>query len=488
MGNKPSMNALADRVVASQSRPTHSWPAAWARVPGRLAVVLAALLSLVAVVPIMSARAGGAPTETGDLKAEVRGLIDELGGDTRARRSAAEQRLLEIGPVVLDLLPPPELLSSISVRSAVDRIRVELERRKARESLRASEITLSGRHTLGQCLEEIQRQTGNALDLSELRPTLRDQPLDVSWNTRPFWPALDDLTQLAPVKYAFDAARRSLIFRPRMAVAPPREGLLAGSGPFRFNAAPAEVRPLAGAAPADNAEVPAASLIRVVLSVQAEPRLRPLFAEYAAAEITATLPSGVVLAPFSPDARYEVPVGNGGAPTTLQLDYVLPQNAAGARLDLAGKMRMTVAADSAAIRFADVVAEAHGKDLRIARRRGGVTVTLQRVRRERMPGGKTELRVQVLVAYDSGGPAFESHRSWALHNEAYLEDKTGVRVALNGGYEMTLQADGAIGMEYRFVELPDPPPDYAFVYVAPTLIVDAPIEFALKAVPVRQAK
>jgi hypothetical protein len=145
---------------------------------------------------------------------------------------------------------------------------------------------------------------------------------------------------------------------------------------------------------------------------------------------------------------------------------------------------MTTAADSAAVRFVDISKPADGKYLGIERRRGGVTVSLQRVHRERKLDGTNELRIAITVAYDSGGPAFESHRTWILHNEVFLEEGEK-RLPLNGGYETTLQADGAVGMEYRFVDLPDPLPEYGFVYMAPTLIVDVPVRFALESVPVR---
>lgn len=59
---------------------------------------------------------------------------------------------------------------------------------------------------------------------------------------------------------------------------------------------------------------------------------------------------------------------------------------------------------------------------------------------------------------------------------------------LNGGFETTLLSDGATSLEYRFTDLPLPLPlaDDAFVYVAPTLIVDLPVQFHLKAVPAGQ--
>jgi hypothetical protein len=55
---------------------------------------------------------------------------------------------------------------------------------------------------------------------------------------------------------------------------------------------------------------------------------------------------------------------------------------------------------------------------------------------------------------------------------------------LNGASETTQQGNDGLEISYRFVGLPDPLPEYTFVYVAPTLIVDVPIEFQVKSVPV----
>jgi hypothetical protein len=102
------------------------------------------------------------------------------------------------------------------------------------------------------------------------------------------------------------------------------------------------------------------------------------------------------------------------------------------------------------------------------------------VRRARTSPGKTEARIQVTVAYDAGGPAFESHQAWILHNEVFLEDPAGGRVPLNAGSDTKGPGDGGVAIEYRFANLPEPFPNYAFVYVVPTLIIDVPIEFEIQ--------
>ncbi|MGH7202381.1 MAG: hypothetical protein ACREJB_17380, partial [Planctomycetaceae bacterium] len=92
-------------------------------------------------------------------------------------------------------------------------------------------------------------------------------------------------------------------------------------------------------------------------------------------------------------------------------------------------------------------------------------------------------RVRLAVSYDAGGPAFESHRTWIYHNEAYLEDAGGESVPPAGPLRTSLEGDGAVAVEYEFRPLPSPLDQYRLVYVAPTLIVETPIAFRLSAKP-----
>jgi hypothetical protein len=111
--------------------------------------------------PVVTA---GPTDSTVELEQEVRRLLADLAGETRARRLAAEKRLLELGPKVLPFLPASELLPTVSIREAVRRIRVELERVQARESVLPSRVTLAGKQSLAETLAELTRQTGNRLD------------------------------------------------------------------------------------------------------------------------------------------------------------------------------------------------------------------------------------------------------------------------------------------------------------------------------------
>ena len=442
------------------------------------AIPILAIVAVGTILPALSAE----DLRSVPVEAEVRQLIGELGAPTRAARAAAEKRLLEIGPSILPQLPPPELLASVSVRESVDRIRQELERRQARDSIQASTVTLGGTRPLRDWLTEIGTQTRNELDGSDLPDSVLDRPLSLEVEDREFWPVVDDVLRQTGVAIEPRKSRRGLRLIGASEERPELIETVGYAGPFRLWALPAEIivpiRPIGGRVPR--------RLLRVLLFVQPEPRLRPLFLQFASSEITAES-DRVEIKSFNPDASFELAVNEPGGQSRLQLDFDLQPELTPEKIDLRGTFRMTIAAGRAEVRFIDIAKQANGKPLEIDRRRGGVTVTLRRIERERKGDGTQELRVAITVAYDSGGPAFESHRTWILHNEVFLEAGDS-RVPLNGGFETTLQADGAVGMEYRFLNLPDPLPEYKFVYVAPTLIVDVPVRFALESLPVRGPK
>lgn len=417
------------------------------------------------------------------LEDEVRQLVKDLGSDTRAQRAGAERRLRELGPKVLPHLPPSELLPSVSVRESVRRIRLDLERIAARESVLPSRVTLRGRLPVGAALGEISRQTGNVLDGRELPQDFLMQPIDFDFDKSSFWESLDDLAARLKVRYRYDPLLRGLKLEP---VEPGAEEAAAVgySGAFRVQVLRAE-RVTGRGGRKSSKSATADDLLRVSLSVRPEPRLRALFLQVPAAEIKARA-GDIDLKPFSPEANYELAVGEGGDGVQFQIDFVAPAGVATPTIALSGKLRCTTAAENRPLRFADI-AKVQGRDANIARRRGGVTVVLNHVRIV-AAGQQNEARIRITVSYDGGGPAFETHRTWILHNEVYLEDAAGRRVRLNGGSETSFQGDGTLVINYSFLELPDPLPEFAFVYVAPSLIVDVPIEFQIQSVPVETRK
>ena len=384
------------------------------------------------------------------------------------------RQLRDFGPRVLPLLPAPELLPTASVRDAVVQLRGELERRQALLSIKPSTVTLRGTKSLTAWLQEVTVRTGNRFDLSALAAKVANRTEKLDLIDTEFWSAIDHLLIQSNLQLGNSSTSAGVKLEPRTKRESP--AVVSTVGAFRFAAGAAQFRPIAGTADR--------RIIRVPISIFPEPRLRPLFLHYANSEIEARTSTGTLIPSFSPDAKYEIPLGEGGLRVSLQLDFVAPTNTDLTKISLSGKFWMTTAANQEPIRIAGLKSLQGPRSRAIARRRGGVTVTARRVTLPAPEARDRELRVEAAVTYDNGGPAFESHRTWILHNLVYLESPDKQRFQLNGGFDTRLQEDGTVVLEYRFTDVPNPLPDYAFVYVAPTLIVDAPLEFRLNSIPI----
>lgn len=424
-------------------------------------------------------------------------LLQQLDGPTRAERAAAEKKLLGLGTGVLKLLPPPELLPSLAVRDAANRIRTELERRHAQESVLVTRVTLKGQKPLREWLNQIRQETHNIVTMADPQPEVLEKPIDMIAARVPFWQALEELQKKAGLEFAAEQPAGAIQLAPRADEPALRPAAVAYSGPFRIESGSPRQRTVFGSRDR--------KILRFQLQLLAEPRLRPLFLQYSMSHQTATAigKPNFVLHPLSPDAKYELPLAQGGR-IPVQLDYVLPASpkqkgdaaksrgkpavpaaaAVDRKASLKGKLQATIAADSEEIRFKELGQIAARPGRPIARRRGGVTATLNRVIIKPAGMDKQDVAVRVSLSYDKGGPAFESHRTWMLHNRVYLQSPAGATLELNGGFETTLEANGEIALEYRFGGVSGHAGDYTFVYVAPTAIIDIPIEFDFEMLPV----
>ena len=216
--------------------------------------------------------------------------------------------------------------------------------------------------------------------------------------------------------------------------------------------------------------------LRFELSVFGEPRLRPLFLKFANADFQAKITPRNALKLTSPTGQIELPFGDRGA--LAQIDFDVPEGSEPSSTTLNGKFVARTAAGPERFEFANLP-DAKG----VSRRRGGVTVTVESVDIHRMQTN-SNASITIIVAYDTGGPAFESHRSWFFQNEAWIETSDKQRVEMNEPPRTSRQSDGAITVDYEFHDLPLDTAKCRFNYVAPTLLIDVPVGFEFKDVPV----
>lgn len=409
-----------------------------------------------------------APTEARSERAEqlateVKQLIRDLDSDRLTVRREAEQRLWKLGPAILPHIPPPELISPRGVRRTVERLRIRLQRQKAQESVKPSRITVSGRQPFSQLLAELGAQSGNQLATDHLPEILRQRPLAFTAESESYWKTLDRVLKEVGLRYEFPPSVGQIQLVPRDANVGPKELAVAYEGAFRVTVEAARWR--------EKYED-----LRLRLGIAAEPRLRPLFVKVVAANFSGVSDGDQILSPKSPDAQWELPVTGSGSLLYVPLDLVGAKQKV-QNLKLLGRVTVTVAGGEEPIPFSELAGAKN-----IVRRRGGVTVTLTDVKSKKQEDGRYDAVVRVAVAYDAGGPAFESHRTWIYHNRVYLENEQGERVDFPGGQRTFLARDGAVVVEYPFQDLPKSPAAYRFVYVAPTLILEVPVDFEFKKV------
>lgn len=407
-----------------------------------------------------------------ELRSQVRQHLADLDSNQRARRQAAEKQLLDLGPRILKLLPAPELLPNAGVRAAVLRVRVALERRQALESVQASRVNTAADLKLEDWLKQVEDQTGNQIGVAALTRENKKPVVTQPCENLPFWVAMEKTLQNTGLRYRFEADSSLLKLVPQTDPAADAAWQATSSGPFRVAVDWVRPRKVVG-----NDRL---QRLRTELSVAPEPRLRALFLKLSAKDFQATGPRGQTFPAADTAAQYDLPLGEGGRFVTWNLDFTADGSLTQADifpLKIAGQAAMQIAADSEHIRFTDLVGGAG-----TARRRGGVTVTVQKIKSQTGADGKLAVSIKVLVVYDTGGPAFESHRTWIFHNEVYLDRHDQQPILANGGFETDLQQNRAVGVTYRFEGLSGKLEDYQFVYVAPTLIVDVPFKIELNGV------
>lgn len=402
-----------------------------------------------------------------------RGRIDELIRDldahTLGERTRAERQILDLGPVVLKNLPAPELVESTPVRESVRRIRKQLEQQLAKESSRPSHVSLKGVFSLRQILFEIHQQTGNDVSLAKEDSVLPEKEFSVDWDVVTFWDSLVELCKRGGLVWKFVEGASTLQLSATLR-SDVKSLSVQRTGPFLVVVDSVEIRSIVGEQ--------RQRLLRVNGRLAIEPRLRALFLSMAAGDLKARDDQDRPLTQWNPDAKYELPVQEGAHEVAVVWDFRLPIANRLKEFALRGRIRCQIAAAVERIVF-DQTSQTRGT----IRRRGGVSVRLREVAFNAAGDQGLNAEIGVAVSYDNGGPAFESHRTWIFHNAVYLETKSGVRASFTE-FETTQQLDGVVAVDYHWRSIKPPASQYVFVYEAPTLIIDVPVEVSIDKIPI----
>jgi hypothetical protein len=118
------------------------------------------------------------------------------------------------------------------------------------------------------------------------------------------------------------------------------------------------------------------------------------------------------------------------------------------------------------------LAHAAGK----SQRSGGVEVTVDKVIKN-----SDIWEIHMRLRLDEDNQALESHRGWVFQNLSYLVNAAGETID-NAGLETTMQSRNEVGTAY-FFDLPDGLDGLTWVYETPAAIVELPIEYEIKDIP-----
>lgn len=398
--------------------------------------------------------------------ATVKALLQRVDSDQAAERTAAVRELLSLGSEILPLLPPPDRMESAAGRDLVVDLRNVLERRKATESAQAATISLNTMAPATELLAAITRQTDNRVAFA---PETAAPSLTVNWTARPFWEAVDDIAAKTKSQVIWNPSAGEFLLEPMGENGP--HGTVDHAGPFRVTAQVGKLK-----ATATDAHP---SILRVQTLWQAEPRLRPLFLRIKPSDWQGTVNEKAV-SPWNPEAEYELPFADGTRELKWPLDLIWPKVADHTAWTLKGKAVVHLAAMTETIAFDAIALRPN-----VQRRRGGVAVRIRKADFRPEEDGRVQATIRIQVSYDTGGPAFESHRAGVFYQGGCLHDLMGKRIAFTD-MEATQEADGAIGVEYRFRDLPGRGADFQFRYEAPTLFLDVPVEVEFRGLPVAE--
>jgi len=399
-----------------------------------------------------------------DLQRTVLALVGQLNALQQADRNAAEKRLIELGPKVLELLPPAGPRTPPETRLRLTRIRQQLEQAAAESAADASRITLRGDGLpLSKVLAALEEQSGNPIvDFRERfgQPT-PDPPLKIDFDDVPFWQALDGVLDRADLTVYGFGKPGAITVVARGESQAKRADRVCYSGPLRFE-------PTSIVAERDLRD-PLGQSLRLAMEVAWEPRIRPIALTQKMADVTAVDEQGDSLAldesfgelEFTPDASSRI---------ELTLPLKLPPRSVEQIASLKGRLTAMIPGRVETFRFDNLIP---ARD--VSKRTGSVTVTLLRVRRN-----NAVWEVLTRVRFDQAGNALESHRGWIDRNEAYLEDPDGKPIQPDT-QEYTRQGQNVFGVSYVFV-LGGPPEEHVFVYKTPGAIVSTGFDYEIKGV------
>lgn len=400
------------------------------------------------------------------LARQVRDLIEQLDAPEASERAAAEAKLVELGPPILDLLPSPERYTG-QVKASLSAIAKKVQAAAGREATIGRRVTLNAEDlTVEAALKQLAERSGDKLDFAGLEGKPPLQALaKLNFTDVPWWSAMDQLLDRAQLTVDPYSSGDRAVLSPRPPSAALRYGSAAYFEAFRFDARKISLeRRLTATVPA---------VCRLDLGVEWEPRMHPVVLELQKEGFTAEDDAGRKVAFGMEGGDLEMVVPGGQMGMEIPTVWNAPDRSARELRKLHGRFKAIVPG----LPFDFAFTEFNKKD--VSQTKGDVRVQLEEVRRVEADGTVWEFRVRVYFQNAHG--ALQSHRQWILNNVVKLLDSAGAPLEL-GLMETTHRTEDSVGMAY-FFDLPKGPGGHKLVYRTPVLITEQVLDFELKSIP-----
>jgi hypothetical protein len=368
--------------------------------------------------------------ELAELARSLEELTKGLDSNKLNERDKAEAKIIELGPRVIDLLPPVSDDISGESQMRIDRIRSVLEKRENFDLSKPSLVTLRGSMTGREAIEKISDATKNKIKLGE-NPELNKTVL-TEFEETPYWEALDEiLDQMGLTIPAEDGMEMDLATR--VTSAPLRIESSSYAGVFRM--VPLMVSKNSDLQNPDN------NYLSISLLFAWEPRIEPSLLTLLPNTMKIVCDNGETLQPKSQE-----PIefsAAAGCQTVVNLELALPSREATKIKSLSGELEAIVPGRMASIAFTSL-----DSTIDKTLTNGMLSVTLEKTRKNRKVH-----EILLGIAVKDTEEVTSSINAWSSIQDAYLFDKQLNRIE-HVGWSTTRMGDRDYGLSYLFDHQP----------------------------------
>jgi hypothetical protein len=389
-----------------------------------------------------------------DLSVSVDKLLGRLNSRSLAEREEATEKLIELGPDTLPLLPTGRTGLPAETAVRLDRVRRKLSQIWAAAPMRGSRVSVSQKDiSLKECLAIIAKQSGNRIVLPEPE-NLRKMKISVDFDKSLFWDALATILDKAHLTVDPQGPPGMVTIVRHTVVERPFGQSGQAVGPFWI---------------AVEKIMTNTTALQLELRAIWEPRIEPIQVRLPLDSLEAidstgrslvnrALQKGQLIA--NPDSRL--------ASSLLNIRLMQPTKSVERIASFSGRLEFLIPGRKKTFRF-DRLLETDSQTERFA----DVELTRGQVRRD-----DDKWAVWVELLFDQPDRALESYFGWIFQNRAWLTTADGKEIAPTS-FDSTRRTESEAGIVYRF-DLKNPPSQMTFNYRSPTAIIQSEAGFQLR--------